>query len=186
MPWKVETTVAVRSRPTSTYLTSQVSPLMLRIGPTVVGFQSRHSVHPMVGEAAIIIHGTSRFVPSCLGCIKAPPEQPGKTTPEVKSCHPAYHLRNGMFGHDGAYGTDLSVNPQTGMVALVMVQCTSGDRWSARDPRRLRQSKSRPTWLSHRNHGTANAILQHLVNDSPTEGEINIFYRQAQPIAAIN
>jgi CubicO group peptidase (beta-lactamase class C family) len=28
-----------------------------------------------------------------------------------------YHLRNGMFGHDGAYGTDLSVNPKTGMVA---------------------------------------------------------------------
>jgi hypothetical protein len=25
-----------------------------------------------------------------------------------------------------------------------------------------------------------------VVNDSPTEGEINIFYRQAQPIAAIN
>ena len=28
-----------------------------------------------------------------------------------------YHLRNGMFGHDGAYGTDLSVDPKTGMVA---------------------------------------------------------------------
>jgi hypothetical protein len=26
---------------------------------------------------------------------------------------PGYHLRNGMFGHDGAYGTDLSVNPTT-------------------------------------------------------------------------
>ncbi len=44
-----------------------------------------------------------------------------------------YHLRNGMFGHDGAYGTDLSVNPVTGMVAVFMVQCTSGDQWAARD-----------------------------------------------------
>jgi CubicO group peptidase (beta-lactamase class C family) len=44
-----------------------------------------------------------------------------------------YHLRNGMFGHDGAYGTDLSVNPTTGMVAVFMVQCTGGDQWSARD-----------------------------------------------------
>jgi CubicO group peptidase (beta-lactamase class C family) len=44
-----------------------------------------------------------------------------------------YHLRNGMFGHDGAYGTDLSVNPKTGMVAIFMVQCTSGDQWDARD-----------------------------------------------------
>jgi CubicO group peptidase (beta-lactamase class C family) len=44
-----------------------------------------------------------------------------------------YHLRNGMFGHDGAYGTDLSVNPTTGMVAIFMVQCTSGDQWAARD-----------------------------------------------------
>lgn len=44
-----------------------------------------------------------------------------------------YHLRNGMFGHDGAYGTDLSVHPQTGMVAVFMVQCTSGDQWAARD-----------------------------------------------------
>ena len=38
-----------------------------------------------------------------------------------------------MFGHDGAYGTDLSVNPATGMVAIFMVQCTSNDRWAARD-----------------------------------------------------
>jgi CubicO group peptidase (beta-lactamase class C family) len=38
-----------------------------------------------------------------------------------------------MLGHDGAYGTDLSVNPKTGMVAIFMVQCTSGDQWSARD-----------------------------------------------------
>src|ERR1700722_20529451 len=44
-----------------------------------------------------------------------------------------YHLRNGMFGHDGAYGTDLSVNPRTGMVAIFMVQCTSGAQWAARD-----------------------------------------------------
>lgn len=44
-----------------------------------------------------------------------------------------YHLRKGMFGHDGAYGTDLSVNPATGMVAIFMVQCTSGDQWAARD-----------------------------------------------------
>jgi CubicO group peptidase (beta-lactamase class C family) len=44
-----------------------------------------------------------------------------------------YHLRNGMFGHDGAFGTDLSVNPKTGMVAIFMVQCTSGDQWAARD-----------------------------------------------------
>jgi len=44
-----------------------------------------------------------------------------------------YHLRNGMFGHDGAYGTDLSVNPETGMIAIFMVQCTSGDQWKARD-----------------------------------------------------
>lgn len=44
-----------------------------------------------------------------------------------------YHLRNGMFGHDGAYGTDLSVNPRTGMVAVFMVQCSGGDQWAARD-----------------------------------------------------
>jgi CubicO group peptidase (beta-lactamase class C family) len=44
-----------------------------------------------------------------------------------------YHLRNGMFGHDGAYGTDLSVNPKTGMVAVFMVQCTGGHQWAARD-----------------------------------------------------
>lgn len=44
-----------------------------------------------------------------------------------------YHLRNGMFGHDGAYGTDLSVNPETGMIAIFMVQCTGGDQWTARD-----------------------------------------------------
>jgi CubicO group peptidase (beta-lactamase class C family) len=44
-----------------------------------------------------------------------------------------YHLRNGMFGHDGAYGTDLSVNPATGMIAVFMIQCNSGDQWAARD-----------------------------------------------------
>jgi CubicO group peptidase (beta-lactamase class C family) len=44
-----------------------------------------------------------------------------------------YHLRNGLFGHDGAYGTDLSVNPTNGMVALFMVQCPGPDQWAARD-----------------------------------------------------
>lgn len=44
-----------------------------------------------------------------------------------------YHLRNGMFGHDGAYGTDLSVNPTNGMVAIFMIQCTGPDLWAARD-----------------------------------------------------
>ncbi len=44
-----------------------------------------------------------------------------------------YHLRNGMFGHDGAYGTDLSVNPTNGMVAVFMTQSTSDDKWAARD-----------------------------------------------------
>jgi CubicO group peptidase (beta-lactamase class C family) len=44
-----------------------------------------------------------------------------------------YHLRKGMFGHDGAYGTDLSVDPKTGLVAIFMVQCNSGDQWAARD-----------------------------------------------------
>ncbi len=57
-------------------------------------------------------------------------EQTGKTKVNYSL---GYHLRNGMFGHDGAYGTDLSVNPQTGMVAIFMVQCTSGDQWAARD-----------------------------------------------------
>lgn len=44
-----------------------------------------------------------------------------------------YHLRHGMFGHDGAYGTDLSVNPKTGLVAVFMVQCPGPDQWAARD-----------------------------------------------------
>ena len=42
-------------------------------------------------------------------------------------------MRNDMFGHDGAYGTDLSVHPGTGMIALFLVQCSSGDQWEARD-----------------------------------------------------
>ena len=57
-------------------------------------------------------------------------EQTGKTKVNYSL---GYHLRNGMFGHDGAYGTDLSVNPKTGMVAVFMVQCGSGDQWAARD-----------------------------------------------------
>src|SRR5258707_7078640 len=44
-----------------------------------------------------------------------------------------YHLRNGMFGHDGADGTDLSVNPQTGMIAVFMTQSTSDEKWKVRD-----------------------------------------------------
>jgi len=42
-------------------------------------------------------------------------------------------MRKGMFGHDGAYGTDLSVHAGTGMIALFLVQCSSGDQWEARD-----------------------------------------------------
>jgi CubicO group peptidase (beta-lactamase class C family) len=57
-------------------------------------------------------------------------EQTGKTHVNYSL---GYHLRNGMFGHDGAYGTDLSVNPKTGMVAVFMVQCSGGDQWAARD-----------------------------------------------------
>jgi CubicO group peptidase (beta-lactamase class C family) len=57
-------------------------------------------------------------------------EQTGKTKVNYSL---GYHLRNGMFGHDGAYGTDLSVNPKTGMVAIFLVQCTGGDQWAARD-----------------------------------------------------
>jgi CubicO group peptidase (beta-lactamase class C family) len=57
-------------------------------------------------------------------------EQTGKTKVNYSL---GYHLRNGMFGHDGAFGTDLSVNPKTGMVAVFMVQCTNGDQWAARD-----------------------------------------------------
>jgi CubicO group peptidase (beta-lactamase class C family) len=57
-------------------------------------------------------------------------EQTGKTKVNYSL---GYHLRNGMFGHDGAYGTDLSVNPTTGMIAVFMVQSTDNDRWAARD-----------------------------------------------------
>lgn len=57
-------------------------------------------------------------------------EQTGKTKVNYSL---GYHLRNGMFGHDGAYGTDLSVDPETGMIAIFMVQCTGGDQWEARD-----------------------------------------------------
>jgi CubicO group peptidase (beta-lactamase class C family) len=57
-------------------------------------------------------------------------EQAGKTKVNYSL---GYHLRNGMFGHDWAYGTDLSVDPKTDMVAVFMVQCTSGDQWAARD-----------------------------------------------------
>ncbi len=44
-----------------------------------------------------------------------------------------YHLRNGLFGHDGAYGTDLSVSPTTGMVTIFMIQCPGPSQWEARD-----------------------------------------------------
>src|SRR5580765_4009833 len=57
-------------------------------------------------------------------------EQTGKTKVNYSL---GYHLRNGMFGHDGAYGTDLSVDPKMGMVAVFMVQCNGGDQWAARD-----------------------------------------------------
>ncbi|HEX3856213.1 MAG TPA: serine hydrolase domain-containing protein [Verrucomicrobiae bacterium] len=57
-------------------------------------------------------------------------EQTGKTKVNYSL---GYHLRNGMFGHDGAYGTDLSVNPTNGMVAIFMTQSTSDDKWKARD-----------------------------------------------------
>jgi CubicO group peptidase (beta-lactamase class C family) len=57
-------------------------------------------------------------------------EQTGKTKVNYSL---GYHLRNGLFGHDGAFGTDLSVDPRTGMVAVFMIQCNSGDQWAARD-----------------------------------------------------
>lgn len=57
-------------------------------------------------------------------------EQTGKTKVNYSL---GYHLRNGMFGHDGAWGTDLSVDPRTGLVTVFMVQCTGGDQWAARD-----------------------------------------------------
>jgi hypothetical protein len=52
-------------------------------------------------------------------------EQTGTTR---GNCSLVYHLRNGMFGHDGAYGTDLSVNRATGKVAV-----SRGDQWATRD-----------------------------------------------------
>ncbi|CAN5476310.1 serine hydrolase domain-containing protein [soil metagenome] len=57
-------------------------------------------------------------------------EQTGKTKVNYSL---GYHLRNGLFGHDGAFGTDLSVDPKTGMVAVFMIQCNSGDIWAIRD-----------------------------------------------------
>lgn len=57
-------------------------------------------------------------------------EQTGKTKVNYSL---GYHLRDGRFGHDGAYGTDLSVDPKTGRVTVFMVQCTGGDQWAARD-----------------------------------------------------
>ena len=57
-------------------------------------------------------------------------EQTGKTKVNYSL---GYHLRNGMFGHDGADGTDLSVNPQTGMIAVFMTQSTSDEKWKVRD-----------------------------------------------------
>jgi len=57
-------------------------------------------------------------------------EQTGKTRVNYSL---GYHLRHRMFGHDGAYGTDLSVNPTNGMVAVFMVQCPGPDQWAARD-----------------------------------------------------
>jgi hypothetical protein len=57
-------------------------------------------------------------------------EQTGTTR---GNCSLVYHLFKGMFGHDGAYGTDLSVNRATGKVAVFMIQCTRGDQWATRD-----------------------------------------------------
>ena len=57
-------------------------------------------------------------------------EQTGKTKVNYSL---GYHLRNGMFGHDGADGTDLSVNPTNGMVTVFMTQSTSGEKWKVRD-----------------------------------------------------
>src|SRR5216683_1524275 len=57
-------------------------------------------------------------------------EQTGKTKVNYSL---GYHLRNGMFGHDGADGTDLSVNPTNGMVAVFMTQSTSDEKWKVRD-----------------------------------------------------
>lgn len=72
--------------------------------------------------------GKRYLSPAAMGELRK--EQTGSTKVNYSL---GYHLRNGMFGHDGAYGTDLSVNPKTGMIAIFMVQCTSGDQWKARD-----------------------------------------------------
>lgn len=74
------------------------------------------------------LEGQRYLSPAAMGELRK--EQTGVTKVNYSL---GYHLRNGMFGHDGAYGTDLSVNPKTGMIAVFMVQCTSGDQWSARD-----------------------------------------------------
>ncbi len=42
------------------------------------------------------------------------------------------HYRN-VQGFAEAFGTDLSVHPQTGLVAVFMVQCPGPDQWEARD-----------------------------------------------------
>jgi CubicO group peptidase (beta-lactamase class C family) len=74
------------------------------------------------------LNGKRYLSPTAMGELQK--EQTGTTKVNYSL---GYHLRNGMFGHDGAYGTDLSVDPRTGMIALFMVQSTSDDRWAARD-----------------------------------------------------
>lgn len=74
------------------------------------------------------LEGRRYLSPAAMGELRK--EQTGETKVNYSL---GYHLRNGMFGHDGAYGTDLSVNPETGMIAIFMVQCTGGDQWEARD-----------------------------------------------------
>jgi CubicO group peptidase (beta-lactamase class C family) len=74
------------------------------------------------------LDGKHYLSPTAMGELRK--EQTGATKVNYSL---GYHLRNGMFGHDGALGTDLSVNPKTGMIAVFMVQCTSGDQWAARD-----------------------------------------------------
>lgn len=74
------------------------------------------------------LEGRRYLSPAAMGELRK--EQTGNTKVNYSL---GYHLRNGMFGHDGAYGTDLSVNPGTGMIAIFMVQCTGGDQWEARD-----------------------------------------------------
>ncbi|HVE16101.1 MAG TPA: serine hydrolase domain-containing protein [Chthoniobacterales bacterium] len=74
------------------------------------------------------LDGHRYLSPSSMDVLRSP--QTGSTNMNYSL---GYHLRNGMFGHDGAYGTDLSVNPKTGMIAIFMVQCTSGDQWEARN-----------------------------------------------------